>query len=134
MQEYISSKGKKYQFYNSSKEMPIKRWNSFLSLMIQDSELGPNFDSASHKLGLMSQLVEANKIQEFNDTVSNLHLQLYYIFRGINPKINALAQRVHSIDGQNVTEITEDIISELKEDEKIIAGVLEELTEDFRKK
>lgn len=134
MKKYTSTKGKVYQFYDSCKEMPIVRWNAFLSYMIQDSELGPDFNSASQKVSLLSKLVEAGKMEDFNNTLSNLHLQLYYVFKGISPKIEAVAQRIHSIDGEYVKEITKEITTELADDENLLFGVLEELTEDFRKK
>ena len=128
------SSGKILSLYDSIKEMPIEKWNKFLSMMIQDSELGPSFDSASHKLSLMVAMVNEGKLEDFNEVVRNIQLQLYYVFKGINPKIHALCQRIHAIDGQVIQEIPEEMIDEISKDPMITVGILEDLTEEFRKK
>lgn len=135
MLKHKLSSGKTLEFYQTIREMPIQRWNRFLSLMIQDSELGPDIQSASHKISLAVQMVNEKKFEDFSTLMRNFQLQLYYTFQGISPKAHALAQRIHSIDGVIIQgEIPKEIIDEISNDPEITVGLLEGLTEDFRKK
>ncbi len=134
MKKFKLSSGKELELYENAKEMPILKWNRFLSFMIQDSDLGPDFESISHKITLAIEMVNSNKTEDFNTLMRNFQLQVYYCFQGISPKVHALAQRIRSIDGVLIHEVTPELIKELEADPGITVELLEGLTEGFRKK
>lgn len=134
MRELKGKTGRMYKFYETSKEMPIRVWNDFLSYMIQNSELGPDFSTAQHKLSRLDELIAKGRVEDFNVERQNLQIQLFYIFNAVDPRGFALLQLCHSIDGERIDRTDKKLLDKLLEDEIFTVELVEDLLEDTRKK
>lgn len=119
----------KYVFFNSAKEIPIKRWNDFITKSVQSSQLGMDFSECVKKLSQMDEYLQKNDRESFNNSRVNLQMQLFMIYTGKDLGIEALSELLLSIDGEENYDI-----NLLKEDEEITIGLVEELLESIRKK
>lgn len=119
----------KYNFYDSSKEIPIKRWNNFITKSVQSSQLGMDFSDCVKKLSQMDEYLSKGDRESFNNARINLQMQLYMIYTGQDLSLEALLELLHDIDGN--TDFDPELI---KQDTELTKGLVEELLESIRKK
>ena len=131
----IKTEKNTYVFYDSAKEIPIKRWNDFITKSIQSSQLGLDFSSCAQKLSQMDEYLQKGDREGFNNSRINLQMQLFLLYMGRDIKLDSLSHLIHKI-GEDIVQQEQlpEVHKILEEDSEVTLGLVEELLESIRKK
>lgn len=117
---------------DSIKELPINRYNDLQKMILQDLGIGTDLNSIAQHFSLLHTYLSNQKVAEAMQEAQNLHNNFYYIIQGLNIKSYCFACLVVSIDGQSVTDYTEDglkktirRLTDIRLKEKHVADTLE---------
>jgi hypothetical protein len=125
------------ELWETTKELPARRYNDFQKYLIQDIGIGSEVvDIERHHQNLF-RLLGGSQIQEAQTESYNLFQNIVLAIQGINIKHISFACFVHSINGKAVTDYSEsnlkNVINKLS-DIGLTQGHVEDILEDLKKK
>lgn len=133
----IDKNGLKIDIYRSSEEMPITKYAKFQKYLIIDSGIGDNLEATGSHLSKLFEFLTYRLVDEAIQETKNLYYNFFILFEETPIKGMAFACMVHSINGVEVKDLSED---GLKATVKILsdAGITYQdvrlYTDDLKKK
>lgn len=103
----IATNGHIIKLYDSIDEMPIVNFQKYNKFILIDSGLGSDIDSVDSHLVNLAKLIKTDKAKASRE-LQNLRQTMHMIVSGISPKYLAFAALIHSIDGEVITELSDD--------------------------
>lgn len=100
------------KLYDSIDEMPIANFQKYNKCILIDSGLGSDIDSVDAHVVNIVKLINTDKnkaIQELQNMRQNMHL----IVSGISPQYMAFASLIASINGEPVTDLSDDNLNNI---------------------
>lgn len=108
----------KVKLYDSIDDMPIINFQKYNKYILIDSGLGSDIDSVDSHLVNLAKLIRTDKAKASQE-LQNLRQNMFMIVSNVSPKYLAFAALIHSIDGERVTDLSDNnlkaILDKLKE-------------------
>lgn len=123
------------KIYDSIDEMPIVNFQKYNRYLLIDSGIGSDVDDVDAHIVRIAKLINSEDkkkaIQELQSMRQNLHM----INSQISPKYLAFAALIHSIDGKEITDLSDDNLKAILENLKTVKhSALVELILKLKKK
>lgn len=103
----IATKGHVIKLYDSIDEMPIVNFQKYNKYILIDSGLGSDIDSVDSHLVNLAKLIKTDKAKASQE-LQNLRQTMHLIVSGISPKYLAFTALIHSVDGEVITDLSDD--------------------------
>ena len=111
---------KNVQVYDSIDEMPIVNFQKYNKYLLIDSGIGSDVDDIDAHIVKIAKYIKANSDKKALQELQNMRQNLYMINNEISPKYLAFAALIHSIDGKEVNDLSDDGLKKLLQDLKKI--------------
>lgn len=124
--------GHKVELYSSIDEMPMANYHKFNKYLMFESGLAPNANGVIGHLSRMSELLSAEEYDKLRLEIQNTYQAVSFIMEEMSPISMAFACMVHKIDGELVTDLSDEAMKLLsyrlnRERAKVLRSKVEEL-------
>ena len=102
------------KLYDSIDEMPIVNFQKYNKCILIDSGLGSDIDSIDERIVNLAKLIRKD-INKASQELQNLRQTMHIIVSEISPKYMAFAALIHSIDGERLTDLSDDNLRRILE-------------------
>lgn len=106
--------------YDSIDEMPIINFQKYNKYLLIDSGIGSDADDIDAHIIKIAKFIKANNSKKALQELQNMRQNMYMVNNEISPKYLAFAALIHSIDGKEVNDLSDDGLKKLLEDLKSI--------------
>lgn len=106
--------------YDSIDEMPIVNFQKYNKYLLIDSGIGSDVDDIDTHIVKIARFIKANDSKKALQELQNMRQNMYMVNNEISPKYLAFAALIHSIDGKEVNDMSDDGLKELLQDLKDI--------------
>jgi hypothetical protein len=128
-------KGLKVKMYDSIDELPIVRFHKYNKFMLIDSGIGSDLTDIDTHVTKISKFISSDDKKNAVIELENMRQLLYMITEELSPKHLAFATLVHSINGNHITDISDDGLKKVIERLNIVnRGWFSEMIESLKKK
>lgn len=125
--------GNTYVFYASIKEMPIRLHNMVGRYILQDMGIGCDMTAIDERFSKLDTLLSAGKIEEALQERENQRFAFYTMIQGVSFKSLAFGCHLFSINGDRITDYSEENLQELTSGLTISLNDVEEILADLKK-
>jgi hypothetical protein len=101
-------KGRFVSICESSKELPINRFNEFNKYLIQDAGIGSTTGDVEGHFNNLHRLLAGNKVEEAQREAYNLHYNFHLAINKISIRSLSFLILVDNIDGKSLTDYSEE--------------------------
>lgn len=108
------------QVYDSIDEMPIVNFQKYNKYLLIDSGIGSDADDIDAHIVKIAKFIKANNNKKALQELQNMRQNMYMMNSEISPKYLAFAALIHSIDGKEVNDLSDDSLKNLLQDLKDI--------------
>lgn len=108
------------QVYDSIDEMPIVNFQKYNKYLLIDSGIGSDADDIDAHIVKIAKFIKANNNKKALQELQNMRQNMYMVNNEISPKYLAFAALIHSIDGKEVNDLSNDGLKKLLQDLKDI--------------
>ena len=112
-------KKKVVQVYDSIDEMPIVNFQKYNKYLLIDSGIGSDADDIDAHITCIAKFIKANNNKKALQELQNMRQNMYMVNNEISPKYLAFAALIHSINGKETNDLSDDglkaLLKELKE-------------------
>ena len=112
-------KKKVVQVYDSIDEMPIVNFQKYNKYLLIDSGIGSDADDIDAHITRIAKFIKANNNKKALQELQNMRQNMYMVNNEISPKYLAFAALIHSINGKETNDLSDDglkaLLKELKE-------------------
>lgn len=102
--------------YDSIDEMPIVNFQKYNKFLLIDSGIGSDVDDIDAHIVKVAKYIKANDEKKALAELQNMRQSIYMVNSEISPKYLAFAALIHSIDGKEVTDLSDDGLKTLLQD------------------
>ena len=88
------------EFYESTEDLPIKRFQKFTKYLMNDSDVGSDFNAYNARILRLREFVDAGLKKEALDELINFKQALFNGINEISPSISALVMLIKTINGK----------------------------------
>lgn len=106
--------------YDSIDEMPIVNFQKYNKYLLIDSGIGSDADDIDAHIVKIAKFIKANNNKKALQELQNMRQNMYMVNNEISPKYLAFAALIHSIDGKEVKDLSDDGLKKLLQDLKDI--------------
>lgn len=106
--------------YDSIDEMPIINFQKYNKYLLIDSGIGSDADDIDAHIVKIAKFIKANNNKKALQELQNMRQNIYMVNNEISPKYLAFAALIHSIDGKEVNDLSDDGLKKLLQDLKDI--------------
>lgn len=106
--------------YDSIDEMPIVNFQKYSKYLLIDSGIGSDADDIDAHIVKIAKFIKANNNKKALQELQNMRQNMYMVNNEISPKYLAFAALIHSIDGKEVNDLSDDGLKKLLQDLKDI--------------
>ena len=106
--------------YDSIDEMPIINFQKYNKYLLIDSGIGSDADDIDAHIIKIAKFIKANNSKKALQELQNMRQNMYMVNSEISPKYLAFATLIHSIDGKEVNDLSDDGLKKLLQDLKDI--------------
>ncbi len=106
--------------YDSIDEMPIINFQKYNKYLLIDSGIGSDTDDIDAHIVKIAKYIKANNNKKALQELQNMRQNMYMINNEISPKYLAFAALIHSIDGKEVNDLSDDGLKKLLQNLKEI--------------
>lgn len=99
--------------YDSIDEMPIVNFQKYNKYLLIDSGIGSDADDVDAHIVKIAKFIKASNTKKALQELQNMRQNMYMINSEISPKYLAFAALIHSVDGKEVTDLSDDGLKEL---------------------
>ena len=107
------------QVYDSIDEMPIVNFQKYNKYLLIDSGIGSDADDIDAHITCIAKFIKANNNKKALQELQNMRQNMYMVNNEISPKYLAFAALIHSINGKETNDLSDDglkaLLKELKE-------------------
>lgn len=100
--------GKILKVYDSIDEMPIVNFQKYNKYLLIDSGIGSTVDDVDGHIVRVAKYIKANNTKSALQELQNMRQNIHMINNQISPKYLAFAALIYSIDGEKVTDLSDD--------------------------
>ena len=104
----IIIRNKEVRLYDSIDEMPIVNFQKYNKYLLIDSGLGSDADDVDRHIIRMAKLIKAGDSKKAMQELQNMRQNMHMVNSEISPKYLAFAALVHSIDGKEITDLSDE--------------------------
>lgn len=119
--------------YSSIKEMPIKLYNLTQRYALQDMGIGSDMGAIDEHFRSLDSFLAANKIEDAQKERENMRFNFYTMLEGVNYKSLTFGCHIFSVDGIEVTDRSEEAITQLLNTLTISFDQAEEILAEVKK-
>lgn len=105
--------------YDSIDEMPIVNFQKYNKYLLIDSGIGSDADDIDAHITRVVKFIKSNNAKKALQELQNMRQNMYMVNSEISPRYLAFAALIHSIDGEEVNDLSDDglknILARLKE-------------------
>lgn len=101
------------QVYDSIDEMPIVNFQKYNKYLLIDSGIGSDADDVDAHIVKIAKYIKSNNSKKALQELQNMRQNIYMVNSEISPKYLAFAALIHSIDGKEVTDLSDDGLKKL---------------------
>lgn len=105
--------------YDSIDEMPIVNFQKYNKYLLIDSGIGSDADDVDAHIVKIAKYIKSNNNKKALQELQNMRQNIYMVNSEISPKYLAFAALIHSVDGKEVNDLSDDglksLLHELKE-------------------
>lgn len=105
--KYVVLAKKKLAIYDSIDEMPIVNYQKFNKYCIFDSSIGADIDAINNHASMIAKLIDSDTAKAKIE-LQNMMQSVAMVVHEISPKYLAFAALIHSIDGEKVTDYSDE--------------------------
>ena len=109
---------KNVKVYDSIDEMPIVNFQKYNKYLLIDSGIGSDVDDIDSHIVKIAKYINANDHKKALAELQNMRQNIYMVNCEISPKYLAFAALIHSVDGKEVTDLSDDGLKKLLSDIK----------------
>lgn len=102
--------------YDSIDEMPIVNFQKYNKFLLIDSGIGSDVDDIDAHIVKVAKYIKANDEKKALAELQNMRQNIYMVNSEISPKYLAFAALIHSVDGKEVTDLSDDGLKTLLQD------------------
>lgn len=106
--------------YDSIDEMPIANFQKYNKYLMIDSGIGSDVDDIDAHITKIAKYIKSKDEKKALLELQNMRQSMYMVNSEISPKYLAFAALIHSIDGREVTDLSDDGLKALLEEIKQI--------------
>lgn len=110
---------KTVRVYDSIDEMPIINFQKYSKYLLIDSGIGSDVDDIDAHIARIAKFIKSNNAKKALQELQNMRQNMYMVNSEISPKYLAFAALIHSIDGEEVNDLSDDglknVLAKLKE-------------------
>lgn len=106
--------------YDSIDEMPIVNFQKYNKYLLIDSGIGSDADDIDAHIVKIAKFIKANNNKKALQELQNMRQNMYMVNSEISPKYLAFAALIHSVDGKEVNDLSDDGLKKLLHDLKDI--------------
>lgn len=110
---------KTVRVYDSIDEMPIINFQKYNKYLLIDSGIGSDVDDIDAHITRIAKFIKSNNAKKALQELQNMRQSMYMVNSEISPKYLAFAALIHSIDGEEVNDLSDDglknVLARLKE-------------------
>lgn len=106
------------QVYDSIDEMPIVNFQKYNKYLLIDSGIGSDADDIDAHIVKIAKYIKSNNNKKALQELQNMRQNIYMINSEISPKYLAFAALIHSVDGKEVNDLSDDGLKKLLQDLK----------------
>lgn len=106
--------------YDSIDEMPIINFQKYNKYLLIDSGIGSDADDIDAHIVKIAKYIKSNNNKKALQELQNMRQNIYMVNNEISPKYLAFAALIHSIDGKEVNDLSDDSLKKLLQDLKDI--------------
>lgn len=110
---------KTVRVYDSIDEMPIINFQKYNKYLLIDSGIGSDADDIDAHITRVAKFIKSNNAKKALQELQNMRQNMYMVNSEISPKYLAFAALIHSIDGEEVNDLSDDglknVLAKLKE-------------------
>lgn len=99
--------------YDSIDEMPIVNFQKYNKYLLIDSGVGSDADDIDSHIVKIAKFIKANDNKKALQELQNMRQNMYMVNNEISPKYLAFAALIHSIDGKELTDLSDDGLKEV---------------------
>ena len=107
------------QVYDSIDEITIVNFQKYNKYLLIDSGIGSDADDIDAHITCIAKFIKANNNKKALQELQNMRQNMYMVNNEISPKYLALAALIHSINGKETNDLSDDglkaLLKELKE-------------------
>ena len=111
----IMLNNKVIKLYDSIDEMPIINFQRYNKYLLIDSGIGSDVDDIDAHIVRVAKFIKANNNKKALQELQNMRQNMYMVNSAISPRYLAFAALIHSIDGKEIKDISEDSLKDLLE-------------------
>lgn len=128
----VNINGKKVILYDGVDEMPIMNFQKYNKYLLIDSGIGSDADDIDRHISKIARYIKMDDKAKAMQELQNMRQNMYMVNSGISPKYLAFMALVKSIDGKEVTDLSDDNLKTLldslnKEKHSIVVKILMEI-------
>lgn len=101
-------RNKEVRLYDSIDEMPIVNFQKYNKYLLIDSGIGSDADDIDRHIIRVAKLVKTGDTKKAMQELQNMRQNMHMVNSEISPKYLAFAALVHSIDGKEVTDLSDE--------------------------
>lgn len=99
--------------YDSIDEMPIVNFQKYNKYLLIDSGIGSDVDDIDAHIVKIARYIKSNDNKKALQELQNMRQNIYMVNSEISPKYLAFAALIHSIDGKEVNDLSDDGLKNL---------------------
>lgn len=124
------------ELYDGVDEMPVTRYHKFTQLMVLSAGIGNDIAAIKSKILGIKQMLDDEKPEKAKVELLNLYQTFFLIDTVTDPRSQAMACCVHSIDGKVVESIAGDTLKDIAAqlDEWMTKAERDDITNSVKKK
>lgn len=104
--------------YDSIDEMPIINFQKYNKYLLIDSGIGSDADDIDAHIVKIAKYIKSNNSRKALQELQNMRQNIYMVNSEISPKYLAFAALIHSVDGKEVNDLSDDGLKKLLHDLK----------------
>lgn len=101
--------------YNAAEELPIKRYSKFQKYMLIETGVGSDLESIGKHFSKLFAFLGQKLVPESFQETKNLYYNFFMLLEEINIPGIAFTCLVHSIDGKEINDLSEDNLKQATE-------------------
>lgn len=104
------------QVYDSIDEMPIVNFQKYNKYLLIDSGIGSDADDIDSHIVRIAKYIKSGDNKKALQELQNMRQNIYMVNSEISPKYLAFAALIHSIDGKEVNDLSDEGLKKLLQD------------------
>lgn len=108
----VKVSGKVLRMYDSIDELPIRNFQKYNKFLLIDSGIGSDADDIDAHIVKIAKFIKIDKAKAYAE-LHNLRNSLFMVANEISPKHLAFVSLIHSIDGKEVTDLSDDNLNSI---------------------